>query len=106
VNDNAFCLDKRIAPTFIASKLAPTGDRHQGPIIAIRALPRPFFFSCRKPSPPERLESSVARSLRLSHQPRLIRTSDAANNEARQYNNARLTSLNEVLLARIFQINR
>jgi hypothetical protein len=44
VNDNAFCLNKRVALEFIASKLAPTGDRHQGPIIAARRPPETGLF--------------------------------------------------------------
>ena len=44
VNENAPCLDERVALEFFASRLAPTGDRHQGPIIAARRPPETGLF--------------------------------------------------------------
>ncbi len=44
VNENAFCLNKRVALESIASELAPTGDRYQGPIIAMHTPPETGLF--------------------------------------------------------------
>ncbi|CAI8892296.1 hypothetical protein EMIT0196MI5_330028 [Pseudomonas sp. IT-196MI5] len=46
VNDNAFCLNKRVALEFIASKLAPTNHRllNRRPIIAVRRPPETVLF--------------------------------------------------------------